>query len=208
MSVIFLTSTGLTNAKVREAILAEIGDTKNKSVAIITTADEEKEAGKYCQLAFRQFSDLGCHKIDFVDLEATPEYDFSGYDIIYVSGGNTFRLLKFAKAANFKTAIENLLSRGGVYIGTSAGSYIMCPSIEMSEWKPDPDRNYFGVTDFSAFNFVPFLLVVHYVPEYAEVIRENIASAKYPTRRLTDEQAFLIKNGQVKLVGEGEEVVL
>jgi len=188
--------------------LAEIGDIKNKSVAIITTADEEKEAGKYCQLAFEQFKKMDCRKIDFVDLQARPDYDFSGYDIVYVSGGNTFRLLKFTKAANFKIAIENLLNRGGIYIGVSAGSYIMCPSIKMSEWKPDPDRNYFGVTDFSGFNFAPFLLFVHYAPEYAKIIRENIANAKYPMRILTDEQAFLIKDGQIKFIGDGEEIIL
>lgn len=188
--------------------MAQVGEMKDKLVAIITTADDEKKKGKYCRLAFEQFKEMGCRKIDFVDLEAMPDYDFSRYDIIYVSGGNTFRLLKFAKAVNFKTAIENLLNRGGVYIGVSAGSYIMCPSIEMAEWKPDQDRNYFGVTDFSGFNFVPFLLVAHYRPEYAGIMKSNIMSSKYPVRLLTDEQALLIKNGQTKLVGDGEEITL
>ncbi|MDD5750377.1 MAG: Type 1 glutamine amidotransferase-like domain-containing protein [Candidatus Pacebacteria bacterium] len=211
MAAIFLTSTGLTNAKVREAILAEAGGMKDKSVAIITTADDEKEKGMYCQLALKQFQESGCPKVDFVDLEITADYDFSGYDIIYVSGGSTFRLLKFAKEADFRKSIEGLLKRGGIYIGVSAGSCVMCPSIEISEWKIkaglSPDKDRFGLTDLSAFAFVPFLLAVHYEPDYAKVIKENAARANYPVRVLTDEQAFLIKDGKTGLIGEGEEVV-
>lgn len=208
MPAIFLTSTGLTNAKVSEAILAEARDIQQKAVAIITTADDNKEQGEYCQAAFDDFQKLGFRRVDFVDFEIVPDFDFSDYDIIYVSGGNTFRLLKFAKAANFKKTINDLLARGGIYIGVSAGSYIMCPSIEMAGWKHDPDRNYFGLSDFSGFNFVSFLLVVHYIPEYANVIKEYIASAKYPIMILTNDQAFLLKDGQVKFIGEGDEVVL
>jgi len=132
MKKIFLTSTGLTNLKVREAILGEIGKMQSQSVAIITTADDEKENNKYCQLALSQFNELGFKKVDFVDLERTPDYDFLDYGIIYVSGGDTFRLLKFAKEANFRKTLSDLFDRGGVYIGVSAGSYIMCPTIEMS----------------------------------------------------------------------------
>lgn len=205
---IFLTSTGLTNLKVREAILGEIGKMQKQLVAIITTADDEKEKGHFCQLALAQFNKLGFGKVDFVDLERTPDYDFSNCGITYVSGGNTFRLLKFAKAVNFKKIINDLLDRGGVYIGVSAGSYIMCPTIEMSYWKPDPDRNDFGLDDLSAFNFVPFLLVVHYSLEYKDIIKKHVEQAKYPTRILTNEQAFFIKDGIAGLIGEGEEIKL
>ena len=207
MKKIFLTSTGLTNLKVRGVILSEIGEMQSQPVAIITTADEEKEKNKYCQLALSQFKDFGFESVDFVDLEKTSNYDFSNYGIIYVSGGDTFRLLKFAKKANFKKTINDLFDRGGVYIGVSAGSYIMCPTIEMSLWKHS-DRDDFGLADISAFNFVPFLLTAHYIQEYNDIIEEHAGKAKYSTRILTDDQAFFIQDGIARLIGEGEEIKL
>jgi dipeptidase E len=141
-----------------------------------------------------------------------PTKDFSAYDVIYVEGGNTFKLLRFAKDANFKQTIEKLLARGGVYIGVSAGSAIMCPNIKLTEWKVKaglrPDKNRFDLTDLTAFDFAPFLLVVHFAPEQIEIVKKFIQEeAVYPVRVLTDEQAFVIKNGQTILIGHGQEII-
>ncbi len=212
MASIFLTSTGLTNAAVRRVFAMEVGETKGKSVAIITTAAEEKEQNQYCQLAHKQLTELGFSKIDFVDLEKEPQRDFSGYDVVYVSGGSTFRLLKFCRDANFKATIQKLLDRGGIYVGASAGAGIMCASIATTEWKEraglTPGRDRYGLIDLAGFNFVPFMLCVHFVPEYAELIKKEMATAEYPVRLLTDEQAFLVKDGKTELIGDGPEIKL
>lgn len=206
--IIFLTSTGLSNEKVRKVFVEEIGKAgRDKSVVIITTDSEEKENNKYCQLAFRQLREIGFEKIDFVDLEAEPNKDFSEYDVIYVSGGNTFRLLKFCREANFKKSIDDLLARGGIYIGVSAGSCLMCSTIEMGLWK-EKNRDQFGLSDLTAFNFVPFLLFVHYESSHFEVIKDASLDCQYPIRILTDQQAFLVKDGVVNLIGDGEETKL
>jgi len=206
MSKILLTSTGLSNEKVRKKFIEIIGESRGV-VAIITTASEEKENNKYCQLALKQLKEIGFNTIDFVDLETEPDKDFSKYDVIYVSGGTTFRLLKFAGQTNFKKTVQALLDRGGIYIGVSAGSYIMCPTIEMSTWKRD-DVNSYGLTDLTALNFVPFLLSVHYEPKHKELIKQGVAQTKYPVKILTDEQALLIIDNQVEFVGDDEEIKL
>lgn len=206
MGIIFLTSTGLTNTRVRDEISRRIGGFQKKRVAIVTTASSDNKKRHYCRLAQKRLKNFGCSEVNFVDLKTAPNYNFSAYDIIYVSGGNTFRLLKFARAADFKKTINDLLNRGGTYIGVSAGSYIMCPSIEMAAWKPDPDRNYFGLTDFTGLNFVPFLLVVHYNSDMAGIIKQAIITAKYPVKILTDQQAITVENEKVSLVGEGGEM--
>ncbi len=56
-------------------------------------------------------------------------------------------------------------------------------------------------------NLVPFSVRVHcHREKYREGLKEGIAKANYPVRILTDDQAFLIRDGQVELVGTGEEV--
>jgi len=64
------------------------------------------------------------------------------------------------------------------------------------------------LTDLFAFNFVPFLLTVHYIQEYKDIIKEHARQAKYPMRILTDEQAFFIQDDIVQFIGEGEEIKL
>ena len=85
-------------------------------------------------------------------------------------------------------------------MGRSAGAYVACPTIEMATWKHQ-DRDRFGVSDFTAMNLIPFLLSVHYKPEYREILKEKISEVKYPVKILTAEQALLIKDGEVELVG-------
>ncbi len=207
MSSIFLTSTGLSNEKVRDRFIIEAGETKDKSVAIVITASREKEKDQYCQLAYKQMGEIGFGKVDFVDLETDPNWDFLNYEVIYVNGGDPFKLLKFAQSANFKKSIEALLDRGGIYVGVSAGSYIMCPTIEMALWK-EPGKDRFGLINLTAFNFVPFLLTVHFEPKLADIIKKGIANTKYSTKILTDNQAFLIKNNMIELIGDDEEIKL
>jgi len=206
MNKILLTSTGLSNEKVRNKFIEIIGERRGV-MAIITTASEEKENNKYARLALKQLKEIGFNVVDFIDLETEPDKDLSKYNVIYVSGGSTFRLLKFVRRTNFKQSIQALLDRGGVYIGVSAGSYIMCPTIEMATWKRnDVDKH--GLTDMTALNFVPFLLSVHYEPKHKGLIKQKTAQTKYSVKILTDEQSLLITDNQVQFVGDDEKIKL
>ncbi|MFA5925414.1 MAG: Type 1 glutamine amidotransferase-like domain-containing protein [Parcubacteria group bacterium] len=130
-----------------------------------------------------------------------------GMDAVLVEGGNAFYLLKAVRESGFDQVVKKLLDRGVVYVGASAGSYVACPTIEMSTWKkPGEEKNNFGVTDLAAMNLVPFLVKAHYVPEMKEFLQEKIAKAGYPVKIITDEQAILVKDDIIELVGEGEEL--
>lgn len=127
-------------------------------------------------------------------------------DLIHVGGGNPFFLLKCVKESGFDKVIKELIDRGVVYVGSSAGSFLMCPTVEVGSWKEG--RNHFGVTDFTALDMVPFLIKAHYKPGQDDFLREKIKTATHPVRILTDEQAILVMNGEIKLIGKGEEIKL
>jgi dipeptidase E len=148
-----------------------------------------------------------------LDIEGKNENElresFKDKNAIYVEGGNTFYLLKAVRESGFDKVIKDLIKKGVVYIGSSAGSYIMCPTIEMSTWKkPGEEKDRFGIIDLTALNQVPFLVKAHYNSEQKEFFKEKIASAKYPTRILKDGQAILVEGENYKLVGDGEEIKL
>lgn len=82
----------------------------------------------------------------------------------------------------------------------------MCPTIEVAGWKAGRDQ--YGLTDFTALWYVPFLLKCHYTDDSKENILEKMKGLKYPLRVLKDDQAFLVENGNVTFVGDGEEVII
>jgi len=132
---------------------------------------------------------------------------FKDKNIIHIEGGNTFYLLKIIRETGFDKILKDLINEGKVYIGTSAGSYVMCPTIEVANWNTDGiDR--FGVTNFKALDIVPFVLKVHYKDEMEEKVKEGIKNLKCPIRILRDGQGIIVENDEYTFMGDGEEVIL
>ena len=130
---------------------------------------------------------------------------FKDKNIVHIEGGNTFYLLKAIRETGFADILKELLDEGKVYVGTSAGSYIMCPTIEVSDWNPD-GKDRFGVTDFTALNYVPFVLKVHYKTEQEEIVRKGIETLEYPIHILKDGQGMFCEDGTCRFVGDGAEI--
>lgn len=128
-------------------------------------------------------------------------------DIIFVGGGNTFYLLEQARKSDATELIPKFVEKGAIYVGSSAGSYLACPTIEAAGWKHG-DRNVNGLKDLTALSMVPFIMSVHYSPEYDDTLKESIRSSRFPVKILTDDQALIVSNDSVELVGLGKEIVL
>ncbi|MBI2514714.1 Type 1 glutamine amidotransferase-like domain-containing protein [Candidatus Wolfebacteria bacterium] len=206
MKTILLTSAGM---DVKEEILEILPKPANQiKLAHISTASKAEGNLSYLEKENREMKALG-FQVEEIDIEGKNEAELrkllEDRDVIYVQGGNTFYLLKYVRESGFDKVVKDLIDKGVIYIGVSAGSYIACPTIEMANWKSQ-DRNVVGLTDFAGLNLVPFLLSVHYKPEYKEVLKREILAAKYPVKILTDEQAILIRDGEISLVGKGEEI--
>lgn len=55
-----------------------------------------------------------------------------------VAGGDTFYLMEKLKESGADKVIKEFIEKGGVYIGSSAGSIVCCPTIEGAEEFDDP----------------------------------------------------------------------
>ena len=142
------------------------------------------------------------------------EYDISGKsaeeiseflkdkDAIFMQGGNTYYLLKQARACNLKNVLEKFLAEGKVYVGTSAGSYIMCPDIEVMNWKDSSRFNRHGLTDLTALGLVPFRLFCHFNRHLddQEKIKELVKKSEYPAYILNDGEGLIVEDGNIKFI--------
>lgn len=150
------------------------------------------------------------YSIEDIDIKDKNEEEirnfFQDKNIVHIEGGNTYYLLKIIRETGFGKILNDLLNEGKVYIGTSAGAYVMCPTIEVTDWKKD--SNNFGVTDFTALNYIPFVLKVHYKDEEMEFVKEKAKTLKYPLHILKDGQGMFCEDGVCKFMGDGEEVII
>jgi dipeptidase E len=173
----------------------------------ITTAMKAVEDIDYV-LARRKYFQKNNYHFREIDItgktSAEIEKIFTGQEAVYVEGGNTFYLLKQMKESGFDKIIGKLVDEGLIYIGSSAGSYVACPTIESAEWKRKGTVDRFGLKNLSALNLVPFLLVAHYAPKWQKIIQKSIQESTYPVRILRDGQALLVEGEGVVFLGEDE----
>ncbi len=205
MKTLLLTSAGM---QVKNEILKILPRSpKELKLAHITTASKDEKNKDYVQRETETMKELG-FQVTEEDIDGLIEQELWNIlhdkDVIYVQGGNTFYLLKAIQKSGFEEVAKHLISRGAIYVGVSAGSYVAGPTIEQANWIHD--HNKFGLTDLTGMNLVPFMLFVHYVPEYKDLLQETIPKSKYEYKILTDDQAILVRDDDYKLVGKGPEI--
>lgn len=187
-SFILLTSTGLSNKKANNYI-NDFCKNKSNIVSIVVTASEDKKENKYVKLAVEQFKELGIKKINLIDLEIGEDVP-KETTILYVSGGNTFKLMHHARESNFIDSVRNTLSQNGLYIGVSAGSIIVGNSIESAS-VGEGDENTVGLDNFTGLGLIDFSIFPHSNEEIKLEVISN-KKFKFPIF-IGDDQAFLVE---------------
>lgn len=201
MSSIFLTSTGLSNEAVRNAFLQEAGERRDQHIAIVTNAARDGKENTYVRLAEKQFRDSGFSAIFFIDVEIDPLSLIQDAEIMYVAGGNTFTLLKKIRSSGAdKILFERLTTDNHLlYMGVSAGSIILTPTIRIAnEVAPDPNEE--GLTDFSGLSIFSEEICPHYTEKIETELREYEMRHSVHVRRMSNEEALLLKNGETTLI--------
>ena len=178
-------------------------------ILYVTTASKKVNDASYVGRTRQKMDELNFSYPEF-DIVGKSEEELkkalSSSDILYIEGGNTFYLLKAVHDTGFEKIIKEAIKNGLVYWGVSAGAYIACPSIIMATWSDRFDRC--GVTDWIAMNLVPFLIKAHYTPDMLDALKEKSKDLQFPLHVLNDEQAVLVKDGEVQLIGGGDELIL
>ncbi|WP_236789139.1 dipeptidase PepE [Amycolatopsis sp. GM8] len=98
---------------------------------------------------------VGAHQDDPIKL-------FNSAQAVFVGGGNTFRLLRQLYARELLAPIRDRVAHGTVYIGSSAGTNVACPTIRTTNDMPIVQPPAFDAT-----GLVPFQINPHYLDPVA-----------------------------------------
>lgn len=94
-----------------------------------------------------------------VHAEANLHQAVAEATILYVGGGNTFRLLKTLQEHHLLDIVRQRVEAGELrYIGSSAGTNVACPSLRTTNDMPIVQPASFG-----AFDLIPFQINPHYL---------------------------------------------
>lgn len=129
------------------------------------------------------------------------ELDTARVDLLFVGGGNTFRLLDQVRRYGFVDPVRRFWNAGGDYYGGSAGAVLACESIEIADGH---DHNEPGLRDLTGLGLLPGIAVL---PHFTE---DQLADALYwaADRRnvvfgLPEAVGLRCVDGQAEVVGAG-----
>lgn len=126
-----------------------------------------------------------------------------GVDAVFVSGGNTYYLLDHVQKSGFAEIITPLVEKGLLYVGSSAGSALACPTIEYIE--DLDDRSIVTLPSYEGLDLVPNLILPHYgevkYEEKFQKIIQKWTGRKYEVTALTNNQAYVVDGEKTYIVG-------
>lgn len=214
---LLLTSGGVTNASIREALVAMLGKPIAESTALcIPTAMYGHPRVGPGERAWQFISgrsenpmvDLGWKSVGVLELTALPSLDAERWvslvretDALLVAGGDVLYLCHWVRESGLADLLPSLDET--VWVGLSAGSMVMTPEVgdDFIQWRPPSgDDSTLGLVDFS--------ICPHLVPDggpgntmaEAEEWASTIAGPAYA---IDDQTAITVLDGAVEVVSEG-----
>ena len=177
---------------------------KKRAIFIPTAGDpyENQDFVEADKLALQRY---GIEIID-LDLKNKSECEvrqlIMGADIVLVAGGDTFYLMEKLIESGADKVIKDFINNGGVYIGSSAGSIVCCPTIEGAEEFDNPGLAP-SLKNFNGMNVFNEVIIPHtHKEKYFERVRrasDKLKSQGYKVNKLTDDDV-LFYNGDRSLL--------
>ena len=204
----FLTSAGISNPSIASAFLKLIGKPfENSSLLFIPTAANVEVDKSYVDKDLNALKNLNFKDVKVVDIAVEKpevvEQEINNAGVVWFSGGNTFYLLEQFRQTGLSKILPQLLINK-IYGGTSAGSIVATPSIDVANVEPG-DTNINNITDLSGLNLVDFEVSPH---TYSYVTIENVAKYAASLNRtlyaIDDQSAVSVDGNKVEVISEGQ----
>lgn len=170
----YLTSTGLSSQEVSNEINRNVNRMVDPRAVIVSTASKGKSRNKYVKLAKQQLQSIGVKNVTIIDIEKSKpdSFNFDSNTIVYVSGGNVFKLMTAARRVGFDGFIKQLLDLGGMYIGVSAGAVILGNEISFASTIYN-DVNVRNLKNTKGFNCIDKAVLPHFDDEIEMKAKER-----------------------------------
>jgi len=211
-----LTSAGIKNTSIQEALVNLLGKpiAESSALCIPTAAYGHPMAGPGAAWRFISgrepecpMCELGWKSLGVLELTALPSLDAALWvplvqetDVVLVNGGDPLYLCYWMRQSRLADLLPSLRA---VYVGLSAGSMVMAPSIGeyFVGWKPPTGGDEtLGLVDFAMF---PHL-------DHPDLPDNSMADAERwaagmpsPAYAIDDQTAIKVVDGAIEVVSEG-----
>ncbi|MEO8608274.1 MAG: Type 1 glutamine amidotransferase-like domain-containing protein [Chloroflexota bacterium] len=222
-----LTSSGITNASIQKALVDLLGKPISESSALFapTAIYAYPQAMKAAWGGAKGMGELGWKDFGLLELTALPGLarevwlpQIEQADAIIIGGGNKFYLSYWMEKSGLFEILPQLIERGTVYVGASAGSMMVTQGLnfdqvrlqqtgiyhddEFNEEMPSSSGN------AKTLGLVDFVIRPHFQAEYfPQTTLENVekwaAKVDSPLCALDDQTALKVTNGSIEVISEG-----
>jgi dipeptidase E len=213
---LLLTDSGITNPSIHDALVDLLGKpiAESSALCIPTAAYGHPDAGPSAAWRFisgRQpvspMCGLGWKSLGVLELTALPSIDRGNWvpmvqetDALLVEGGDATYLCYWMRQSGLADLLPSLRA---VWVGLSAGSMVMTPSIgaDFVRWSPpDGSDRTLGVVDFAIFPHLDNPML----PDNSMANAEKwAASMPVPSYAIDYQTAIKVTDGNVEVVSEG-----
>ena len=214
---LLLTSAGIRNASIRNALVELLGKPIEESNALcIPTAGyghpwvDPSSVWRFItgQRPETPMVELGWKSVGVLELTALPSMDRDRWvpwvrdtDVLLVGGGDALYLAHWMRESGLAELLPSLGDT--VWVGLSAGSMVMTPRIgaDFVGWEPPAGGDEtLGVVDFSIFPHVDHPDLTENTMAAAELWAADIGGPAYA---IDDDTAIKVVDGNVEVVSEG-----
>jgi len=210
-----LTSAGVKNASIRNALVNLLGKPIGESNALIIPTATYAMGGPAPAYRFihgvanTPMCELGWKSLGVLELTALPSIKKESWvpmvqetDALLVGGGDSMYLCHWMRQSGLADLLPSLRP-DMVYVGVSGGSMVLAPRIgaDFVQWSPPSgDDRALGVVDFSLFPH----LDNEKMPDNSMANAEKWAAGLgIPAYAIDDQTAIRVTDGTVEVVSEG-----
>lgn len=199
-----------------ESIARDIGgNTKKLKLVFIYTAAEAEELNReWLDNDRNGLKKAGFNLFDYTITGKSYkeiERDLNNVDIVHVNGGNNFYLLLQARKSGFDRWVKKAVDKGKIYIGSSAGSIIASPNIEITR-KIQTKIYERELKNFTGFGLVDFIVLPHWGNDHFKnlYLNQRLGFVYKPENKiilLNDWQYVKVKNDMYQIVEVNDIII-
>lgn len=211
---LLLTSAGLTNKSIVQALLDLLGKpfSESRAVFVPTAANGEEGDKAWVEREMNSLRNLGFASFDVVDISQVSANVwkplFEKADVIGVGGGNDKYLLSWLRKSGLATLLPDLL-KTRVYMGISAGSIVAAKHVSLSilgilyyeRTKKFKDDAGLGLVNFE---IRPHLNSPGFPKVRLDYLEKLAAENPTPFYAIDDATAIKVDGNNVTVVSEGK----
>ena len=212
---LLLTSGGVTNQGIRDALIGMLGKPIAESDALFIPTAQWGQPACGPQSVWRSTAGrgdgslvgLGWRSVGVLELTALPSIDDERWmpwvretDVLLVDGGEARYLATWLERSKLADLLPELTDT--VWVGVSAGSMVLTPRVggEFLDWQPDGPDDTLGLVDFSIF---PHLDYPGWTGNTLEAARRWATRIPGRSYAIDDQTAIAVVDGDVEVVGDG-----